>query len=163
MLETIWSPAAESHRVRAALNVRSLADTAAAAERAGYEVCAVDLPTTVSGFATCIADKPHIVVNRAESRARQQYTIVHELGHHALRANPAQRPDSGLEELQAHLFATTWVIGVADDAERKEVLQENRESSACLFTSIVITVGVLAAALVMHLLSRSPVPVTSSQ
>ena len=162
MLGSIWAPAAEAHRVRAALNVRSLAETAAAAERAGYEVCAIDLPATVSGFATRIADKPHIVVNRAESPARQQYTLVHELGHHALRENPAQPPNPGMEELRAHLFATFWVISVTDDAERHEVLRQNRESSVCLFALALMTVGLLAGALVVHLMSRPAIPAASA-
>jgi hypothetical protein len=162
MLGSLWAPATEAHRVRAALNVRSLAETAAAAERAGYEVCAIDLPATVSGFATRIADKPHIVVNRAESSARQQYTVVHELGHHALRENPSQHLNPGMDELRADLFATFWVIGVTDGAEQHEVLRQNRESSACLFVLGLMTVGLLAAALVVHLLSRPAVPAAST-
>ena len=45
-LEMIWAPGAEAVKVQQALGVRSLADMPAALERAGYEVCSVDLPGT---------------------------------------------------------------------------------------------------------------------
>lgn len=168
-LGSILAPAAEAHRVHAALNVRSWAETAAAVERAGYPVYAVDLPVTVSGFAMRMDGMPCIVVNRAKSFVHQQYTVVHELAHHVLHMNPARDPDlcayamAGLEEFQAHLFAASWVMRATDGAERDEVLRQNPEASACLFGSVVISVGILAGALVMHLLSRSVVPAVSAQ
>jgi hypothetical protein len=74
-LEMIWAPGAEAVKVQQALGVRSLADMTAALERAGYEVCCVDLPERVSGFAKVIEGKPHIVLNRAKSAEHLQYTI----------------------------------------------------------------------------------------
>ena len=164
ILGSLWVPTAEAHRVRAALNECSWAETAAAVERAGYPVYAVDLPLAVSGYAMRIEDTPCIVVNRAKSPAHQQYTIVHELAHHVLHLNPARPPDPsgwatpGRAELQAHLFAASWVLAAAEGAERDEVLRQNREASACLVMSLVMTAGVLVGALLIHLLARPRVP-----
>ncbi len=74
VLEMIWAPGAEAVRVRQALGVRSMADMSAALDRAGYEVCHVDLPDAVSGFAKVIEGQPVIVLNRAKSEPHLQFT-----------------------------------------------------------------------------------------
>ena len=92
-LGIIWNPGAEALKLQRDFNMRSLEDLSAAAIRAGYEICYVDLPSKVSGFAAVIASKPHIVVNRAKSLPDQQYTIAHELGHQVLHVNPTLDPN----------------------------------------------------------------------
>jgi Zn-dependent peptidase ImmA (M78 family) len=160
LLQIIWIPVAQALKVQKDFNVRSLEETSAAAERAGYEVCYADLPAEVSGFAEVIGGKPHIVVNRAKSLEHQQYTVPHELGHHVLHLNPSRNPVQsvlsieGVEEFQAHMFATMWVMRVAHGKEREGVLRQNPESSAFLFLSVFMTVGVLVVALLSYLLPR---------
>ena len=159
VLNIIWMPAAEALRVQNDLNVHSLNETSAAAQRAGYEVCHVDLPAKVSGFAEVIGGIPHIVVNRAKSLEHQQYTVPHELGHHVLHVNPSRNPVpsvlsiKGMEEFQAHMFAVMWVMRVADGKEREDVLKQNPES-AFLILSIFMTVGIIVVALLAYLWSR---------
>src|SRR5229473_5307697 len=115
-LGMIWNPGAEALKLRLDLNVLSLEDIPAAAGRVGCKISYVDLPTKVSGFASVIADKLYIVVNRAKSPQHQQYTIAHELGHHVLHLNPAQDPNQlglhikDMAEFQAHMFAATLIF-----------------------------------------------------
>jgi Zn-dependent peptidase ImmA (M78 family) len=156
LLKMIWMPAAKALRVKKDLDVHSLNETSAAAERAGYKVCYVDLPPNVSGFAEVIGGQPHIVVNRAKSAEHQQYTLSHELGHQALHANPSRSPSAlrieGMEEFQANIFASVWIMRVAGK-ERENVLRQNPESSACMSLAIVTTGGILAIALLVYLWS----------
>lgn len=161
LLEVIWTPAMEARRTQEEFDVNSLKETSGAARRAGYEVCYADLPAKVSGFAMSIAGKPHIVVNRAKSREHQQYTFHHELGHHILHLNPLRNPDEfalstfkGAAEFQAHMFAAVWVMYLADDNEREDVLKENPEFSAYLFMSLFMTGGILAGGLLVYLWSH---------
>ena len=44
----------------------ALEDLSVVVERAGSEICYVDLPETVGGFAQVIAGKPQVVVNRGK-------------------------------------------------------------------------------------------------
>jgi Zn-dependent peptidase ImmA (M78 family) len=168
LLKIIWMPAAEALRVQKDFNVRSLEETSAAAERAGYRVCHVDLPAKVSGFAEVIGGRPYIVVNRAKSPEHQQYTVPHELGHHVLHVNPSRNPVpsvlsiEGMEEFQAHMFAAVWVMWVADGKERENVLRQNPES-AFLILSIFMTVGIIVVLLLAYLWSRLfPTPLSSA-
>ena len=94
ILARIWAPGAEAVRVRQALGVRLLADLSSALERAGYEVCYVDLLDAVSGFAQVIEGKPLIALNRAKSEQHFQFTVLHELAHHILHlgASPGAQP-----------------------------------------------------------------------
>lgn len=159
-LQIIWGPGAEALRVQQALNVRSLEDTAAAAERAGYQVCYVDLPANVSGFAMVIEGRPYIVINRAKSPQHWQYTVPHELGHHVLHLNPSRdvsqlgASSEGVAEFQAHLFAATWVIQLANDQEREDVLRRNPELFAIPILSIFVTFALILIALLVPLWSR---------
>lgn len=75
-LGPIWMPGAKALQLQRNLGVQSLEDTAAAARTMGCEVCYVDLPNGVSGFAQVIEDKPHIVLNRAESCENLLYTFT---------------------------------------------------------------------------------------
>jgi hypothetical protein len=50
----IWSPAGEALALRKDLNIDTLDETAQAAQRAGFEICYLDLPEKVSGFAEII-------------------------------------------------------------------------------------------------------------
>lgn len=70
----LWEPAAEAHKARTELGIRSLEETIGALERNGYEVCHVDLPEKVSGFAEVISDKRHIVLNRHKPPQNLEYT-----------------------------------------------------------------------------------------
>jgi Zn-dependent peptidase ImmA (M78 family) len=166
-LELIWAPGAEAAKVQQALGVRSLADMAAALERAGYEVCYVDLPERVSGFAKVIEGKPHIVLNRAKSAEHLRFTVSHELGHHVLHLDASRDPQTGLPsegiaEFQAHQFATLWVLLVANDKERQDVLNQNPEWLLVGATSLLMTAGVILIPLIAHLwssLSGLPRPV----
>lgn len=157
-LEMIWAPGTEAVKVQQALGVRSRLDMTAALERAGYEVRYVDLPERVSGFAKVIEGKPHIVLNRAKSEGHLQYTIPHELGHHVLHLDDSReiqlRVLSGdLMEFQAHQFATLWVLLLANEKEREDVLRQNPEWLMVGFISLLMTAGAIVVPLVAHLLS----------
>ena len=155
-LEMIWAPAAEAVKVQQAWDVRSLADMPAALERAGYEVCCVDLPERVSGFAQVIEGQPHIVLNRAKSEEHLQYTMSHELGHHFLHLDKSRDPQTslpsaGLMEFQAHQFATLWILYLGNDKEREEVLRQNPEGLMVGFISLLMTAGAVVIPLIVHL------------
>jgi hypothetical protein len=156
----IWSPASEALRLRKDLNVQSLEATAAAAERAGCEVFYADLPEKVSGFADIIDGKAHIVLNRAKSRQNLEYTLPHEWAHCVLHLNhlrdPGQPrvPSLGIAELQADLFAATWVNWLGDDKQREEMLTGNREASAAVVTSLLLTLALVAIAIIAWVCSK---------
>jgi hypothetical protein len=156
-LEMIWAPGVEAVKVQQALGVRSLADMPAALDRAGYEVCCVDLPERVSGFAKVIEGKPHIVLNRAKSEEHLHYTMPHELGHHVLHLDDSRDiqqklPSAHLMEFQAHQFATLWILYLANDKERENVLGQNPEWLMIGFISLLMTAGAIVIPLIAHLL-----------
>jgi len=158
ILELVWAPGAEAVKVQQSWGVRSLADLPAAVERAGYEVSYVDLPDRVSGFAQVIEGKPHIVLNRAKSAEHLQYTVPHELGHHVLHLDGSRDPQSRLPsadlmEFQAHQFATLWILLLANEKEREDVLRQNPEWLLVGFISLLMTAGAIAIPLIAHLLS----------
>jgi Zn-dependent peptidase ImmA (M78 family) len=159
-LGMIWHPGAEALKLRLDFNVRSLEDIPAAANRVGCEICYVDLPPKVSGFASVIASKPYIVVNRAKSPEHQQYTVAHELGHQVLHLNPAQDPNQidleikDIAEFQAHMFASTLIFATTNDKEHEDVLKQNPESFIIPVLAIFVTVVVLVIALLFYLRSR---------
>jgi hypothetical protein len=154
-LGEIWSPCGEAARLQAELGARSLEETVAAAERTGCAVCYVDLPEKVSGFADIIDGQAYIVLNRAKSRINLEYTLPHELGHHVLHLNPSRDnrpsefPVTGREELEANLFAVTWISWQGTDRRQDEVLRENKEASAtvlaCFFATLLLAVVALLA------------------
>lgn len=157
-LGVIWAPGVEAIKVHQSLAVRSLADLSAAVQRAGYEVCWVDLPEKISGFATVIEEQPLIVLNRAKSAQHQQFTLVHELAHHVLHLGASQVPQlasssEGTAEFQAHQFATWFLLLLANDKNREEVLNQNPEWFLIGAASLFMTAGVIAAALIAHLWS----------
>jgi Zn-dependent peptidase ImmA (M78 family) len=157
-LELIWAPGAEAAKVQQALGVRSLADMPAALERAGYEVCCVDLPERVSGFAKVIEGKPHIVLNRAKSMGHLQFTISHELGHHLLHLDDSRDPQTKLPsadlmEFQAHQFATLWILLLANDKEYQDLLRQNPELLLVAAISLLMTAGVIVIPMIAHLWS----------
>jgi hypothetical protein len=156
-LEMIWAPGAKAVKVQQALDVRFLADMTAALERAGYEVCCVDLPERVSGFAKVIEGKPHIVLNRAKSAEHLRYTMSHELGHHVLHLDDSRDaqtrfPSADLMEFQAHQFATLWILYLANDKEREDVLSQNPEWLMIGFISLLMTAGAIVIPLIAHIL-----------
>lgn len=159
-LGIIWNPGAEALKLQRDFNMRSLEDISAAAGRVGCEICYVDLPPRVSGFAAIIASKPHIVVNRAKSPQHQQYTIAHELGHQVLHVNPAQDPNQlslqikDMADFQADMFAATLIFVTTNDKEREDVLKQNPESLIIPAFATLMTVVVLVIALLIHLCSR---------
>jgi len=157
-LEMIWAPGAEAMKVQQAWGVRSLADMPTALKRAGYEVCYVDLPDRVSGFAKVIEGQPHIVLNRAKSAEHLQFTVPHELGHHVLHLDASRDPQPGLPsegfaEFQAHQFATLWILHLANDKEREDVLGQNPEWLMIGFISLLMTAGAIVIPLIAHLWS----------
>ena len=156
-LQLIWAPGAEAAKVQQAWGMRSLADMPATLERAGYEVCYVDLPERVSGFAQVIEGKPHIVLNRAKSAEHLQYTMPHELGHHVLHLDESRDPQTRLPstdlmEFQAHQFATLWILYLANDKEREDVLSQNPEWLTVGFVSLLMTAGAIVIPLIAHIL-----------
>lgn len=167
-LDMIWAPGAEAVKVQQALGVRSLAEMPTALERAGYEVCYVDLPERVSGFAKVIEGKPHIVLNRAKSIEHLHFTVSHELGHHVLhldasRISQPELPSEGLAEFQAHQFATLCILFLVNEKEREDVLDQNPELLLVGVLSLLMTAGVILIPLIVYFLSSLcglPRPVT---
>lgn len=153
-LEIIWNPGVEGLKLRQKMNVGSLKDISIAAERAGYEVCCVDLPENVSGFAVLIAGKPYIAVNRAKSPQHRLYTIAHELGHQILHLDTAQDPNQDLAEFQAHMFAASLVLGTTNDDEREDVVKQNPESLLVPAVAIFMTLVIAVILLLVYLQSR---------
>lgn len=159
-VEAIWSPGIEAVKFQQALGVRSLAEMPAALERAGYEVCFTDLPERVSGFAKVIEGKPHIVLNRAKSAKHLQFTMPHELGHHILHLDasrdpgPFGPPTDGTAEFQAHQFAALWILLLADNKEREDVLNQNSEWLLVAAISLLMTAGAILAPLIVYLWSH---------
>jgi IrrE N-terminal-like domain len=157
---TIWSAAGEAIRLQEELNVRSLEETAAAAEQAGCEVCYADLPEKVSGFAEMIEQKPHIVLNRAKSPENLAYTLPHELGHCVLHLSPS--PDAsqprlapkGAAEFEAHLFAASWVTHAANHQRSREILAANPESLATIVGGFILTLALVVIAVIAWLCSK---------
>jgi len=171
VLEMIWAPGGEAVRAQQALGVRSLSEVSPALERGGYEVCYVDLPMKVSGFANVIEGKPHIGLNRAKSVPHLHYTVGHELGHHILHLDTSRKSRSlslagiGAAEFQAHQFATVWTFLLANDRERQEVMTQNPESLAIGAVMLLMTAGAILALLIAHvcsLLSRTLPPVPNN-
>jgi Zn-dependent peptidase ImmA (M78 family) len=154
----IWEPAGVAFRVKHALGVRSLEETTGALGRAGYEVCSVDLPEPVSGVAAIIADRPHIVLNRAKSQEELQYTVLHELGHHTLHLKPVRDydplgfPGSDDAEREADLFAAFWLLFLRDSRQRNAVLLWDPEISKILAFHLVLSVIFVLCALLMSLM-----------
>jgi hypothetical protein len=166
-MEIIWAPGVEAVKVQQGLGVRSLTDAGAALERAGYEVCYVDLPEKVSGVATIIDGKRYIMLNRAKCAQHLQFTVPHELGHHILHLDasrdpgPLGAPSKGAAEFQAHQFAAMWILLLATDEERQEVLSQNPESLVIVTLCLLMTAGVILVPLIAHLwcyLCRTSLP-----
>jgi len=124
VLASIWMPAVKAVQLQKKLNISSLEETSAAAQRAGFELSYADLPQNVSGLVTPIGGKPHIVVNRRTSAEHQQYTVLHELGHCLLHINPSPLADlpvsdiEGLADFQADIFAVMWIMRTGDNQRR---------------------------------------------
>lgn len=159
VLEGIWAPGVEAVKVQQGLGVRSLTDTGAALERAGYEVCYVDLPAKVSGVAAVIDGQRYIMLNRAKCAQHLQFTLPHELGHHILHldasrdAGPLAAPSKDTAEFQAHQFAAVWIFLLATDEERQDVLSQNPESLVIVALCLLMTAGVILVPLIAHLWS----------
>lgn len=158
--DTIWSAAGEATKLQEELNVRSLEETATAAERAGCEVCYADLPEKVSGFAEIIEGKAHIVLNRAKSPLNLQYTLPHELGHcvlHLDASRDAGRPrlaPKGAAEFEAHLFAASWVTHSGNGQQSREVLAANPESLATILGAFMLTLALIVIAIIAWVCSK---------
>ena len=154
----LWGPVGVAFRVQRALGICSSEETTGALARAGYEVCFVDLPEQISGFAAIIADRPHIVLNRAQSQEELQYTMPHELGHHALHLNPVGDydplgfPDLGDAELEADLFAMSWLFFLGKDRQRNVVLLQNPEIRRTLISYFFVSVVFVLCVLLMRLM-----------
>jgi hypothetical protein len=165
--DLLCTPGAQALRVGRAHNLRSLKNIAVLAERMGYEVAYADLPASVSGFAKVIDGIPFIVVNRHKHPAHQQYTIAHELAHHLLHVQPQSvltnmlhLPTEDFAEIQAHLFAASWLIYITSPQERDAMVKQNPDAFVFPFVLMVMTIGLGLAAGLGYLLSRfiSPKP-----
>jgi Zn-dependent peptidase ImmA (M78 family) len=156
----IWNPGAEALKVKQDFGVQSVEDIPLAAERAGFEICPVDLPANVSGFAQVIAGKQHIVVNRAKPLQHRNYTIAHELGHHVLHLDPSHGSEllgfmtNDLKEHQANLFATMLVVWTTKDNEQEEMRRQNPELYLTVFAALFLTLALIVIALVFYICSR---------
>jgi Zn-dependent peptidase ImmA (M78 family) len=159
-LGVIWNPGAEAFKVKQDFGVQSVEDISVMAERAGFEICPVDLPAKVSGFAQVIAGKPHIVVNRAKPLQHRNYTIAHELGHHVLHLAPSHGSElltfmtSDLKEYQANMFATMLVIPTKNDKEQEEMRRQNPEVCLTVFAALFLTLAIIVIALLFYISSR---------
>jgi len=160
ILGMIWNPGTEAFKVKQDFGVQSVEDIPLAAERAGFEICPVDLPAKVSGFAQVIAGKPHIVVNRAKPPQHRNYTIAHELGHHVLHLDPSHGSEllgfmtNGLKEYQANMFATMLVVWTTEDQEQEEMRRQNPELHLTAFAALLLTLVAVVVALLFHVFSR---------
>lgn len=156
----IWTPAAEAIRLKDEMKVRSLAETTAALQQAGYEVYKADLPVKVSGVAAVLDGRRYIVVNRYESRARQQFTLAHELGHHVLHLNPspvaelAGFAEATDQEFQADQFASVWHMWGTEPEEREELLRQNPRAGRVMTASVMATVLVVLGSILFYVCSR---------
>jgi len=156
----IWTPGTEAIRLKMEMKVNSLEETPAALKEAGYEVYAADLPVKVSGVAAVVDGRRYILVNRDESRARQQFTIAHELGHHVLHLNPT--PEAELigfakatdKEFQADQFAAVWHVLGTEPKERKEILRRNPRAGKVLTASVVATILLFLVPVICYVFSR---------
>ena len=159
-LGTIWLAGGEAIILQEGLNVRSLEETAAAAEQAGCEVCYADLPEKVSGFAEIIEQKPYIVLNRAKSPENLSYTLPHELAHcvlHLSSSRDAVRPrfaHRGAEEFEAHLFAASWVTHLGNHQRSREVLAANPESLATILGGFILMLALVVVAIIAWVCSK---------
>lgn len=151
------------------MNMSSVKDLAAEAERAGYEVDEVDLPANVGGFALWIEGKPHIVVNRAKSTEYRQYTVAHELAHHMLHLAPSPLNPGGfpisnkdMMEFQANAFASSLAI-LTPETEREAMLRQNPELVGALVMPIFLSIATVVVAVVMHLCSNPVLPVSADR
>lgn len=158
ILAMLWNPGVEAMRVQKEMNVRSLEKTIAAAQRAGCDVCYAELPDNVSGFATVIAGKPHIVLNRAKPRHHMHYTVSHELGHHVLEhLSPSTYSSAltteALQEYQAHMFATTLVWFTPDRNKDMEAMLKQNPESIVMYLAIFGSLGAILFAVLAHVAS----------
>jgi hypothetical protein len=159
-LTKITFPVEEALKLRDTLNVKCLEETGAAAVRAGCEICYVDLPNSVSGFAAIIEGKPHIVLNRAKPREDLEYTLPHELGHCVLHLNSAhavgqrEARDIRMAEFEAHLFGATWVSLLGNDRQRDELLAKNRGASAASVGCFIMMLAVVVIAILAWVYSK---------
>jgi len=97
------------------------------------------------------------VLNRAKSAEHLQYTMPHELGHHVLHLDKSKDPQSRLPsahlmEFQAHQFATLWILYLANDKEREDVLSQNPEWLMIGLISLLMTAGAIVIPLIAHIL-----------
>ncbi len=142
----IWTPGAEAMRLKTEMKVNSAEETPAALKQAGYEVYSADLPVKVSGVAAVVDGRRYIVVNRYESRAQQQFTLAHELGHHVLHLNPSPAAEligfaeATDQEFQADQFATVWHVWGTEPKEREELLRQNPRAGMVLTASVLATI-----------------------
>jgi hypothetical protein len=155
----IWIPGAEAMRLKMEMKVNSPHDTPAALKDAGYEVYAADLPVKVSGVAAVVDGRRYIVVNRDESRAQQQFTLAHELGHHVLHLNPSPAAElvgfakTTDQEFQADQFATVWHVWGTEPKEREELLRQNPRAGMVLTASMLATILLILVPILFHVSS----------
>jgi Zn-dependent peptidase ImmA (M78 family) len=159
-LGKIWEPTGQAFKAQQDLGVPSLEETPGALERAGYEISHVDLPEKVSGFAQIIAGRPYVVLNRSKRQQELRYTLPHELGHHILHLNPVRDcdplgfPGIGDVELEANLFATSWLFCLGRNEQRDEVLMQNIEISRTLIIYFFFSVMIVLFALLASFMLR---------
>jgi Zn-dependent peptidase ImmA (M78 family) len=160
ILGIIWKPGMEAIKLRSDHNIQGVDDIPSAAQRAGFQISYVDLPTKVSGFAQVIEGMPHIVVNRAKPLSHTRFTIAHELGHHQLHLNPSRdndqtaQPPNKTTEFEANTFATILVATTTSGEQQEQMLAHNPEMQSTAVVSLFATLVVILMAVVIWICSR---------
>ena len=57
-------------------------------------------------------------------------------------------------EFEAHMFAATWIISVANEKERDDLLKQNPEAAIVPFLAVCTTAVILVVALIVYMWSR---------
>lgn len=84
--------------------------------------------------------------------------MLHELGHHTLHLKPVCAydalgfPGSDQAELEADLFAASWLFFLRDSRQRNAVLLWDPEISRILALHLFVSVMIISCALLMSLI-----------
>lgn len=135
LLKELGNPILAAMRLLTTSGLARPIDIESAARRLGMEVEFADLPEKVGGCALVEQGIRYILVNRLQDRIHQEYTMAHELGHHALHLKtlPIESASSSwsseaMWNIQADCFATAWLLITkrAEDID-EEFLKQNPE------------------------------------
>ncbi|MCI0428640.1 MAG: ImmA/IrrE family metallo-endopeptidase [Nitrospiraceae bacterium] len=117
LLKELGSPILAAVRLLTTAGLERPIDVESAARRLGLEVEYVDFPVKAGGYALGEPGIRCILVNRLRDRNHQEYTLAHELGHHALHLKtlPIESASSfwsseAMWNIEADCFATAWLL-----------------------------------------------------